>query len=142
MAIFWHILINIIKRLKSIQKEAITWHSHHQAVEVTIIDESNYLPAATNSVVPYVLIATAQNKVSGAGVGVAAGTTAANANKCYLNNITKRFGSYIWYTILSTVLQPELQLMDTNLMNTVYLQPIQYTRSKQQSICTKKQMLI
>ena len=47
-------------------------------VEVTIVDESNYLPAATNSV-PFVLIATAQNKVSGAGVGVAAGTTAANA---------------------------------------------------------------
>lgn len=52
-------------------------------VEVTIIDESQYIPAATNSV-PYILLATAQNKVSGAGVGVAAGTLKANANKVYL----------------------------------------------------------
>jgi Phage tail sheath C-terminal domain len=52
-------------------------------VEVTIIDESQYIPAATNSV-PYILLATAQNKVSGAGVGVAAGTLKANANKTYL----------------------------------------------------------
>ena len=52
-------------------------------VEVTIIDESQYIPAATNSV-PYILLATAQNKVSGAGVGIAAGTLKANANKVYL----------------------------------------------------------
>ncbi len=52
-------------------------------VEVTIIDESQYIPAATNSV-PYILLATAQNKASGAGVGVAAGTLAINANKTYL----------------------------------------------------------
>ena len=32
-------------------------------VEVTIVDESNYIPAATNSV-PYILLATAQNKIS------------------------------------------------------------------------------
>lgn len=70
-------------------------------VEVTIIDESNYLPAATNSV-PYVLIATAQNKVSGAGVGVAAGTTAANANKCYLitsqRDLSATFGTPFFYS--------------------------------------------
>lgn len=52
-------------------------------VQVTIIDESQYIPAATNSV-PYILLATAQNKVSGAGVGVAAGTLAANANQVRL----------------------------------------------------------
>jgi hypothetical protein len=52
-------------------------------VEVTIIDESQYIPAATNSV-PYVLLATASNKISGAGVGIAAGTLAVNANKTYL----------------------------------------------------------
>jgi hypothetical protein len=52
-------------------------------VQVTIIDESQYIPAATNSV-PYILLATAQNKVSGAGVGVAAGTTAVEANKVRL----------------------------------------------------------
>jgi hypothetical protein len=52
-------------------------------VEVTIIDESQYIPSATNSV-PYILLATAQNKISGAGVGVAAGTLAADANKVRL----------------------------------------------------------
>jgi hypothetical protein len=49
-------------------------------VEVTIIDESQYIPSATNSV-PYILLVTAQNKISGAGVGVAAGTLAVNANQ-------------------------------------------------------------
>ena len=52
-------------------------------VEVSIIDESQYIPSATNSV-PYILLATAQNKASGAGTGVAPGTLAANANKVYL----------------------------------------------------------
>jgi phage tail sheath protein FI len=52
-------------------------------VEVTVIDESQYIPSAVNTV-PYFLIATAQNKADAAGVGVAAGTTAANANKTYL----------------------------------------------------------
>jgi hypothetical protein len=52
-------------------------------VEVTIIDESQYIPSATNSV-PYILLATAQNKISGAGVGVAAGTLASEANKVKL----------------------------------------------------------
>ena len=70
-------------------------------VEVTIIDESNYLSAATNSV-PFILIATAQNKVSGAGVGVAAGTTAANANKPYLitsqRDLSATFGTPFFYS--------------------------------------------
>jgi hypothetical protein len=52
-------------------------------VEVTIIDQSQYIPAATNSV-PYILLATASNKISGAGVGIAAGTLAVNANQVYL----------------------------------------------------------
>lgn len=52
-------------------------------VEVIVIDESQYIPSAVNTV-PYFLIATAQNKADAAGVGVAAGTTAANANKTYL----------------------------------------------------------
>ena len=70
-------------------------------VEVTIIDESNYLPAPTNSV-PFILVATAQNKVSGAGVGVAAGTTAANANKPYLitsqRDLAATFGTPFFYS--------------------------------------------
>jgi Phage tail sheath C-terminal domain len=52
-------------------------------VEVTVIDQSQYIPAAVNSV-PYILLATAQNKVSGTGTGVAAGTLKANANQVYL----------------------------------------------------------
>jgi hypothetical protein len=52
-------------------------------VEVTVIDESQYIPSAVNTV-PYFVVATAQNKVSSDGITVAAGTTAATANKTYL----------------------------------------------------------
>ena len=69
-------------------------------VEVTIIDESQYIPAATNSV-PYILIATAQNKTSAAGVGVAPGTLAANANRVYLmtsqRDLAANFGNPFFY---------------------------------------------
>ena len=69
-------------------------------VEVTIIDESNYIPAATNSV-PYILLATAQNKVSGAGTGVAAGTLASNAGRIYLitsqRDLAATFGVPFFY---------------------------------------------
>jgi hypothetical protein len=69
-------------------------------VEVSIIDESQYIPAATNSV-PYILLATAQNKVSGAGVGVAAGTLEVNANKTYLitsqRDLSATFGVPFFY---------------------------------------------
>ena len=69
-------------------------------VQVSIIDQSNYIPAATNSV-PYILLATAQNKISGAGVGVASGTLAANANKTYLmtsqRDLLSTFGVPFFY---------------------------------------------
>ena len=52
-------------------------------VQVSVIDQSNYTPAASGSI-PYFLIATAQNKISGAGTGIAPGTLAVNANKLYL----------------------------------------------------------
>ena len=69
-------------------------------VEVTIIDESQYIPAATNSV-PYILLATAQNKISGAGVGVAAGTLKVNANRTYLitsqRDLSATFGVPFFY---------------------------------------------
>ena len=69
-------------------------------VQVTLIDESQYIPAATNSV-PYILLVTAQNKVSGAGVGVAAGTLKANANKAYLitsqRDLSNTFGVPFFY---------------------------------------------
>lgn len=51
-------------------------------VEVSIIDQSQYLPAASSSV-PLLVIATAQNKINAAGTAVAPATTSANANKLY-----------------------------------------------------------
>ena len=69
-------------------------------VQVTVIDESQYIPSATNSV-PYFLIATAQNKVSGSGVGVAAGTLQINANRLYLissqRDLAATFGNPFFY---------------------------------------------
>jgi len=69
-------------------------------VEVSVIDESQYLPAATNSV-PYFLIATAQNKASGSGVGVAAGTLEVNANRVYQitsqRDLAATFGNPFFY---------------------------------------------
>jgi len=69
-------------------------------VEVSLIDESNYLPAPSNSV-PFILCATAQNKVSGAGTGIAAGTIAATANKVYLissqRDLALTFGNPFFY---------------------------------------------
>jgi hypothetical protein len=69
-------------------------------VEVTIVDESNYIPAATNSV-PYILLATAQNKISGTGVGVAPGTLAVNAGRVYLitsqRDLAATFGNPFFY---------------------------------------------
>ena len=69
-------------------------------VEVIVIDESQYIPSAVNTG-PYFLIATAQNKADAAGVGVAAGTTAANANKTYLitsqRDLAATFGVPFFY---------------------------------------------
>jgi len=69
-------------------------------VEVTVVDESNYLPAATSSV-PYILIATAENKVSGTGPGVAVGTLAENADRVFLvtsqRDLATVFGNPFFY---------------------------------------------
>jgi hypothetical protein len=81
-------------------EKGITMALLSPGVEVTVIDESQYLPAATNSV-PYILIATAQNKISGTGAGVAAGTLAANANRVYLissqRDLAATFGNPFFY---------------------------------------------
>ena len=70
-------------------------------VEVTIVDQSQYLPAATNSV-PFVLLATAQDKANPNGTGIAAATTAANANKLYLvtsqRDLVSLYGNPFFYT--------------------------------------------
>jgi hypothetical protein len=69
-------------------------------VEVTVIDESQYIPSAVNSV-PYFLVATAQDKVSADGITVAAGTLAANANRTYLitsqRDLAATFGVPFFY---------------------------------------------
>ena len=69
-------------------------------VEVTVIDESQYIPSAVNTV-PYFVVATAQNKVSADGLTVAEGTTAANANKTYLitsqRDLAATFGVPFFY---------------------------------------------
>jgi len=69
-------------------------------VEVTVIDESQYIPSAVNTV-PYFVVATAQNKVSSDGITVAAGTLAANANKTYLitsqRDLAATFGVPFFY---------------------------------------------
>jgi phage tail sheath protein FI len=70
-------------------------------VEVTITDESQYLPSATNSV-PLVVIATAQNKANAANTGVATATIAANANKLYQvtsqRDLANLYGMPFFYT--------------------------------------------
>ena len=68
-------------------------------VSVTVIDESNYLPSAVNSV-PFILIATAQNKANPQGT-TAVGTLKANANKLYTvtsqRELTNLFGVPFFY---------------------------------------------
>jgi hypothetical protein len=69
-------------------------------VEVSIIDESAYRSSQTNSV-PFILIATAQNKANAAGTGVASGTLASNANNTYLitsqRELVNTFGNPFFY---------------------------------------------
>lgn len=78
-------------------------------VEVSIIDQSQYLPAASNSV-PLVVIATAQNKANAAGTAIAAATTAANAGKLYQvtsqRDLVNLYGNPFFYkTTIGTPIQ-------------------------------------
>jgi hypothetical protein len=70
-------------------------------VEVTIIDQSQYLPAPTASV-PFILVATAQDKANPNGTGIAQATTAANAGKLYevtsQRDLVTLFGNPFFYT--------------------------------------------
>jgi len=70
-------------------------------VDVSVIDESFYTPAA-GATVPLIVVATAQSKPNGSGTGTAQGTLAANAGKVYLmtsqRELTDTFGNPTFYT--------------------------------------------
>lgn len=70
-------------------------------VEVSVIDESQYLPAPTNSI-PFILLATAENKADPTSTGVAEATTAANAGKLYRvtsqRDLVTLYGNPFFYT--------------------------------------------
>jgi len=69
-------------------------------VEVTVIDESNYVANEAGTVAA-IIVATAQDKTAGSGTGTAAGTTAANAGKTYLissqRDLVTIFGNPAFY---------------------------------------------
>ena len=70
-------------------------------VEVTITDQSQYLPAPLNSI-PFVLLATAENKSNPSGTGIAQGTTPVNAGKLFQvtsqRDLVTLYGTPTFYT--------------------------------------------
>jgi hypothetical protein len=70
-------------------------------VEVSVIDEAQYLPSPSGSI-PFFLIATAQNKADPTSTRVAQGTTAANAGKLYRvtsqRELVQLYGNPFFYT--------------------------------------------
>ena len=70
-------------------------------VEVTIVDQSAYLPGPLNSI-PLIILATAQNKADPTSTAIAAGTTAANAGKLFLvtsqRDLVALYGNPFFYT--------------------------------------------
>ena len=70
-------------------------------VEVNVIDESFYTPAAAGTV-PMVFVATASNKTKSSGTGIAAGTSKANAGQPYLitsqRELGETFGDPLFYS--------------------------------------------
>lgn len=73
-------------------------------IQVTVTDQSNYVPSA-NGTVPYILLATAQDK-SAPGGGVASGTLAENAGKLYAitsqRDLVNTFGAPIFQQTVSS----------------------------------------
>jgi hypothetical protein len=70
-------------------------------VQVSVVDESFYLPASP-STVPMIFVASAANKQNASGTGLAAGTDPANAGKVWLitsqRDLTDTFGTPVFYT--------------------------------------------
>lgn len=73
-------------------------------VEVKVVDESFYLPAAPGTV-PLIVVASAENKTNGAGDGIAPGTLKANAGRVYLitsqKDLVDTFGDPLFKTDVS-----------------------------------------
>jgi hypothetical protein len=69
-------------------------------IDVTITDESQYAPTAAGTI-PFIVIASAQDKTSGTSTAIAAGTTKANAEKTYLigsqRELVTTFGEPTFY---------------------------------------------
>ena len=65
-------------------------------IQVSVIDESFYTPAAAGTV-PMIFVATGQDNMNSAGTGIAQGTTAANAGKVWVitsqRDLTETFGT-------------------------------------------------
>ena len=70
-------------------------------VQVSVIDESFYTPAEPGTT-PIIFVATAENKLNGAGTGIAPGTLKANAGRVYLltsqRDLVETFGDPTFYT--------------------------------------------
>ena len=70
-------------------------------VQVNVIDESFYTPAAPGTI-PLIFVATAANKSNASGTGIAQGTTAANAGTVWAitsqRDLTDTFGTPLFYT--------------------------------------------
>lgn len=70
-------------------------------VEVSVVDESQYLPGATASI-PFFLLATAQDKADPTSTATAAATTSANASKLYRvtsqRDLVTLYGNPFFYT--------------------------------------------
>jgi hypothetical protein len=70
-------------------------------VAVTVVDESFYAPSAP-STVPFILVASEENKQNGAQTGIATGTLKSNAGKAYLitsqRDLAETFGTPIFKT--------------------------------------------
>lgn len=70
-------------------------------VQVSVIDESFYTPAAAGTV-PMIFVATASNKINGSQTGIADGTLKANVGKPFLitsqRELVERFGEPLFYS--------------------------------------------
>ncbi len=89
-------------------------------VEVTVTDESFYVPA-DQGMVPAIVVASAKNKTSGTGTGTAAGTLTANAGTVYTitsqRELTETFGDPTFYTDTSGSARDAYELNEYGLLS-------------------------